>query len=232
MAAPANPADGGKKRKSSKFGFKNGLKSLKSKVKKDKSQPSGDDSLSDIQPQVTSQNGKSSSKRRNSKIKAPVMPKLDLSTYTFPPQILPPSESWGKQSYDEEEKKIHSYLETKYKKEIASCTFWPSDIIIRFTLSQRGMTPYSARQLETETNFRAYLKYHKDYHSDTILTDPELNSPKAMNAEKEVQTSMPVFIYGQDMEGHPIFWDDGMLYSVIDTDVVSDTQTNYKMIKL
>ena len=212
MAAPANPADGGKKRKGSKFGFKNGLKSLKSKVKKDKSSHSRDNSASDVPN--PSQNGKSfkDQKRKNSKIKAPVMPKLDLSTYTFPPQILPPSESWGTQSYDADEKKIHSHLQTKYQREMAASTCFPDDILIRFTLSQRGMTPFEARLRETETHFRAYLKYHRDFRYGTILQEPFCNgdTEKAKSAEKEILNAFPLFIYGQDMEGHPIFWDDGM----------------------
>jgi len=215
MAAPSNSADGGKKRKNSKFGFKNGLKSLKSKVtKNDTVHHFAGDGDPSTDPSKFSQNGKSKKQsKKRKKFVAPVMPKLALSTYTFPPQILPPSESWGTQSYDDDERKIHRLLNEKYNKEIARFTFFPSDIVIRFTISQRGMTPFSARLKETELHFRAYLKYHGDFHSDDILSNQMLNTPKALGAEQEMMDLFPLFIYGQDMEGHPIFWDDGSAFA-------------------
>jgi len=156
---------------------------------------------------------KSKKKEKRKKIVRPKLPKLDLNNYTFPKQIKPPSESWSKEQYDEQDTKIHQYLETKYKNDISKLKFFPEDIIIRFAISQRGMTPFSARKQETETHFKQYLKYHANYNYDDILTNDKLNGSKSISAIKEDIKALPLFIYGMDKEGHPIFWDDGSAYS-------------------
>jgi len=217
-AAPTEPV---KKRKSSKFGFKNGLKSLtaaaKKKVKKNDTVQhftgKEDELAAQSAQQQQAQSGGSSRKRKNSKVKAPMLPKLPLENYTFPKEILPPSESWGRLAYDAEDEQIHSFLISKYQNEIHKLTFFPDDILIRFTLSQRGMTPYAARQQETERQFKIYLRFHRENHYDDVLTHPQLNGNKSLSSLKENITALPLFIYGQDKQGHPIFWDDGSAFA-------------------
>merc|ERR1712087_936698 len=124
-------------------------------------------------------------KRKNSKIKAPTLPKLALESYTFPKQILPPSESWGRLAYDDEDTQMHSLLSTKYQNDIHKLSFFPDDILIRFTLSQRGMTPFAARKQETERHLKEYLRFHRDNHYDDVLTHPTLNGHKSMSSLKQ-----------------------------------------------
>ena len=146
---------------------------------------------------------------KKKKIEKPRLPKLKLSEYSFPKQILAPSESWGDQQFDNEDKEIYQYIKTKYQNEIHKLKFFPSDILLRFTISQRGMTPFSERRKETELHFKKYLKYHTEYNHDDILTNQQLNSNKSLSSLKTDIQALPLFIYGQDKEGHPIFWDDG-----------------------
>ena len=219
-----------KKRKS--LSFKNGLKSLKGKVKKSDDKNKNEDvgntaspktesnTMSYFEQQQQANNGKHKKRlslSKKKKIERPRLPKLKLSDYTFPEQILPPSESWGKLQYDSEDHQIHEYLITKYKAQIEQLKFFPSDVIIRFTVSQRGMTPYSERQKETESHFRAYLKFHADNHYDDILLNEKLNCNKSLSQLKIDINALPLFIYGQDKQGHPIFWDDGIYRHNIST---------------
>jgi len=208
-----------KKRKSSKFGFKNGLASLKAKAKKKVSKngtvqhftgKDAEDAAEAAKQQQSQSRGK---KRKNSKIKAPTLPKLPLANYTFAKQILAPSESWGRLAYDAEDTQMHALLTTKYQNEIHKLSFFPDDILIRFTLSQRGMTPFAARKQETERQFKLYLRFHTDNHYDDVLTHPKLNGNKSLSSLKQNITALPLFIYGQDKHGHPIFWDDGSSFA-------------------
>lgn len=161
----------------------------------------------------TDQNG--TKKRRRSsflkkkKAERPKLPRLKLSEYSFPKTILTPPESWGEIQYDSDDRKLHDHLETEYLNEIAKLHFFPNDILIRFTLSQRGLTPFDARRKETEKHFKIYLKFHYQHRHDDILTNHALNAQKSLSSLKEDVNTFGVFIYGQDRYGHPIFWDDG-----------------------
>mmetsp|Transcript_59484 Transcript_59484/g.53563 ORF Transcript_59484/g.53563 Transcript_59484/m.53563 type:complete len:340 (+) Transcript_59484:484-1503(+) len=75
------------------------------------------------------------------------------------------------------------------------------------------MTPFSERKKETELHFKTYLRYHSDNHYDDILTNEMLNSNKSLSSLQDDIKALPLFVYGQDKEGHPIFWDDGSAYS-------------------
>lgn len=231
----------GKKGKS-KFGFKglNGLKNLTKKsvksvqkndtVKHFTGSPQQNDTNNETGRQSSSSfsfgsnknNGSSNKSRKRTlslgkkkKIERPKLPKLNLAEYTYPKQILIPSESWGEQQYDKEDQQIHQYLQTKYQNDISKLSFFPSDIILRFTISQRGMTPFSERKKETEIHFKTYLKYHAGNHYDDILTNEILNSNKSLSSLKDDVKALPLFIYGQDKEGHPIFWDDGIHINIL-----------------
>mmetsp|Transcript_10813 Transcript_10813/g.16280 ORF Transcript_10813/g.16280 Transcript_10813/m.16280 type:complete len:472 (-) Transcript_10813:179-1594(-) len=206
-------------KKKSKFGgFKNGLNKMKNSMNKKRNSvdaTNGSDAAS------SSKSSKSSNKHsrkisftKNKPIKdRPKLPQLSLDGYSFPSQIFPPSECWGDLQYDDDDVKLQQYLLTKYKKEIESLKFFPSDVLIRFTLSQRGLTPFSERQNETEAHFTNYLKFHVQHHYDDILVNDGLN---ASNSLTDLQTdihALSLFIYGQDKEGHPVIWDDGTAYS-------------------
>ena len=218
-------------KKKSKFKFKNGFKNLTKSVKKNDTvkhftgSPKQDEPGSSRQSSSSfsfgsNKNGNNKSRKRTlslgkkKKIERPKLPKLNLAEYTYPKEILIPSESWGEQQYDKEDRQIHQYLKTKYQNEIHKLSFFPSDIILRFTISQRGMTPFSERKKETELHFKTYLKYHAGNHYDDILTNEMLNSNKSLSSLQDDVKALPLFIYGQDKEGHPIFWDDGILYII------------------
>eukprot|EP01083_Nonionella_stella_P201973 738316_1 len=138
-------------KKKSKFKFKNGLKNFKQKMKQNDTVQhfTGTPKQNSISnDNDTHSNGKKKSKKNilnlKKKKKKEVkqrLPKIKLSEYKFPLSIITPSESWGEQQYDQEDRILHEYLKTKYQNEIYKLTFFPYDIILRFTLSQRGMTP-------------------------------------------------------------------------------------------
>eukprot|EP01084_Bolivina_argentea_P215732 366329_1 len=214
MSSESSSTGGKRKSKLKSLKFKNGLKKLKRKVSKNDTVQHFTGSPK--HKSVANGNDKFTfPKKKNKKAKKqkPRLPKLKLSEYTFPDAIETPIESWGNQQYDQEDHILDSYLRTKYQNEIYKLSFFPSDVILRFTLSQRGMRPFKMRKQETEGHLKRYLQYHYTNHYDDILTNDKLNSHRSLSALKEDVHALPLFIYGQDKQGHPIFWDDGSAFA-------------------
>ena len=108
--------------------------------------------------------------------------------------------------YDAIDKKLEEYLAQKYKQQIASLKYLPTDTIIRFVLGYKyiGNENYNQRLQETERWFSKYLEWHKNSDYDNI-TD-KLTA-------KDVSILAPsTFVYGHDKYGHPILYDDGSRY--------------------
>eukprot|EP01084_Bolivina_argentea_P068924 125464_1 len=126
---------------------------------------------------------------------------------TFNSIETPPEIIKYENEYDESDKKLETYLSTKYSKEISSFKFFPNDILIRYVMGYKHIENdynFKKRKEDSEYLFSKYLKWHKNSEYDIITQKLSL---------KEIELLAPdIFFYGNDKYGHPIVYNTGIRY--------------------
>lgn len=113
-------------------------------------------------------------------------------------------------SFTSTDKKIYTHLANKYKHAIREQSFFPNDILLRFTLAWKNTKKFKKRLKKTDEAFADYLIFHIKYHHNDCLSAPQFTDDKALRVYQENVSVNALFIYGQDMCGHPILWDPGL----------------------
>ena len=106
----------------------------------------------------------------------------------------------------EDETKLCQYLSKKYEPQINAFTFWSEDIIPRFVTDTYYITKYDERLKLTTSRFEQYLKFHRKFRFDDILTAPSMNDESRKRIIAEDTRLLPCYFYGIDHEAHPILW--------------------------
>eukprot|EP01083_Nonionella_stella_P051871 137745_1 len=127
------------------------------------------------------------------------------AVHSFPKALEPPPEA-KEYSLDSEDQQILDYLSSTYKTHIQEFNHFGDDIVFRFVSGYRHVDDFDERLQQTEQIFADYLQWRKSCEYETILNIKQINDVPVMQYIKGC------FIYGQDIHGHPIFYDEGLKY--------------------
>eukprot|EP01084_Bolivina_argentea_P149304 260829_1 len=124
---------------------------------------------------------------------------------TFPKTIQTPPES-KEFVISDEDFKICTHLYNTYKSQITEFTDFGDDIIYRYMSGYRHIDDYDTRLAQTDELFSEYLLWRKSSDFENILNTKEIHNVPIN------EYINGCYIYGQDIYGHPIFFDEGLKY--------------------
>ena len=132
----------------------------------------------------------------------------------------------SKIKFDDSDERMKEHIIKKYGNEINSFEFWPCNTITRYVVGYKHYKHEKDRIYYTLDKFGKYVKFHKEYYFDKILTMNEYNNKDFIEntLNKQLLVACPYFFYGLDYQGHPIFWDDGTGSAGIIHDVFSNSE--------
>eukprot|EP01084_Bolivina_argentea_P134807 237667_1 len=134
-------------------------------------------------------------------------PKSDdsVTNITFPKTIQIPPEC-NAFVIGEQDSKICTYLYSTYESQIAEFNDFTEDIIYRYMSGYRHIHDYDARLTKTAELFSEYLEWRKTSDFENALNTKEVNGVA-------INKCIPRwYVYGQDIYGHPILFDEGLRY--------------------
>lgn len=117
-----------------------------------------------------------------------------MQSFELPEQIEPPEESTV--VVDAESQKLLAMVTSKYGEALAGIKA-ERYTLHRFVVGLKHLK--KKRVQETDEGIGKYIEYHKKYDFDNILVNTS-DTPEELQA-------WPLFIYGQDRQGHPVIYD-------------------------
>lgn len=110
------------------------------------------------------------------------------------------------------ENEITSEILAKYNEKIKNYTNWPSFMVICFVIAYRHVKNKNERKKVTLEKFDKFISFYDKSKFDSILSIENTINEYNLTIKDGAFKGLPLYMYGLDREGHPIYWQDGVCF--------------------